>query len=208
MQKKDYIIQLLKYIIMAIVVGIIVGAIDALFGRVLIAISEFRTIHYQYLLPFLPIAGLVITAMYYVFSKLSLKGMKLIFEVGQQKTDAIPLLLIPLVMIGTWLTHLFGGSAGREGVAVQIGATLSHALGRKLNFPENGRIMLVIGMAAGFGGLFQTPLSATFFAIEVIVIGKMDYEALLPALASAYIAAFTSHTPTARRLPVRTCFAT
>ena len=96
-------------------------------------------------------------------------------------------------MIGTWLTHLFGGSAGREGVAVQIGATLSHALGRKLNFPENGRIMLVIGMAAGFGGLFQTPLSATFFAIEVIVIGKMDYEALLPALASAYIAAFTSH---------------
>ena len=193
MQKKDYMIQLLKYFIMAIVVGIIVGAIDALFGRVLIAISEFRTIHYQYLLPFLPIAGLVITAMYYVFSKLSLKGMKLIFEVGQQKTDAIPLLLIPLVMIGTWLTHLFGGSAGREGVAVQIGATLSHALGRKLNFPENGRIMLVIGMAAGFGGLFQTPLSATFFAIEVIVIGKMDYGALLPALASAYIAAFTSH---------------
>ena len=179
MQKKDYIIQLLKYIIMAIVVGIIVGTIDALFGRVLIAISEFRTIHYQYLLPFLPIAGLVITAMYYVFSKLSLKGMKLIFEVGQQKTDAIPLLLIPLVMIGTWLTHLFGGSAGREGVAVQIGATLSHALGRKLNFPENGKKEL-------------QDLSY-FRSQQSIVIGKMDYEALLPALASAYIAAFTSH---------------
>ena len=193
MQKKNYITQLLKYFIMAVLVGIIVGAIDALFGRVLIAISDFRTLHYQYLLPFLPIAGLVITAMYYAFSKLSLKGMKLVFEVGQEKTDSIPLLLIPLVMIGTWLTHLFGGSAGREGVAVQIGATLSHALGRKFNFPENGRVMLVIGMAAGFGGLFQTPLSATFFAIEVIIIGKMDYEALLPALVSAYTAAFTSH---------------
>ena len=193
MQKKNYTIQLIKYFIMAVIVGIIVGAIDALFGRVLIAISDFRTVYYQYLLPFLPIAGLVITAMYYAFSKLSLKGMKLVFEVGQQKTDSIPLLLIPLVMIGTWLTHLFGGSAGREGVAVQIGATLSHAIGRKFNFPENGRLMLVIGMAAGFGGLFQTPLSATFFAIEVIVIGKMDYEALLPALASAYTAAFTSH---------------
>ena len=193
MQKKNYIIQLMKYFIMAVVVGIIVGAIDALFGRVLIAISDFRTLHYQYLLPLLPIAGLMITAMYYAFSKLSLKGMKLVFEVGQQKTDSIPLLLIPLVMIGTWLTHLFGGSAGREGVAVQIGATLSHAIGRKFNFPENGRLMLVIGMAAGFGGLFQTPLSATFFAIEVIIIGKMDYEALLPALASAYTAAFTSH---------------
>lgn len=193
MQKKNYITQLLKYFIMAVLAGIIVGAIDALFGRVLIASSDFRTLHYQYLLPFLPITGLVITAMYYAFSKLSLKGMKLIFEVGQEKTDSIPLLLIPLVMIGTWLTHLFGGSAGREGVAVQIGATLSHALGRKFNFPENGRVMLVIGMAAGFGGLFQTPLSATFFAIEVIIIGKMDYEALLPALASAYTAAFTSH---------------
>ena len=148
MDKKSYILQLLKYFVMAVIVGIIVGAIDALFGRALIAISDFRTIHYQYLLPFLPIAGLVITAMYYAFSKASLKGMKLVFEAGQQKTDAIPLLLIPLVMIG---------------------------------------------MAAGFGGLFQTPLSATFFAIEVIVIGKMDYEALLPALASAYTAAFTSH---------------
>lgn len=193
MKKKDYILQLLKYFILAVIVGIIVGAIDALFGRVLIAISDFRTIHYQYLLPFLPLAGLASTAMYYYFSKLSLKGMKLVFEVGQKKTDSIPLLLIPLVMIGTWITHLFGGSAGREGVAVQIGATLSHAIGRKFNFPENGRLMLVIGMAAGFGGLFQTPLSATFFAIEVIVIGKMDYEALLPALVSAYTAAFTSH---------------
>ena len=66
MQKKDYMIQLLKYFIMAVIVGIIVGAIDALFGRVLIAISDFRTIHYQYLLPFLPIVGLVITAIYYV----------------------------------------------------------------------------------------------------------------------------------------------
>lgn len=203
MQKKDYTIQLLKYFIMAVIVGIIVGAIDALFGRVLIVISDFRTLHYQYLLPFLPVAGLVITAMYYAFSKLSLKGMKLVFEVGQQKTDSIPLLLIPLVMIGTWLTHLFGGSAGREGVAVQIGATLSHAIGRKFNFPENARLMLVIGMAAGFGGLFQTPLSAAFFAIEVIVIGRMDYEALLPALVSAYTAAFTSHSLGLEKFSVR-----
>ena len=67
MDKKSYILQLLKYFVMAVIVGIIVGAIDALFGRVLIAISDFRTIHYQYLIPFLPIAVLVITAMYYAF---------------------------------------------------------------------------------------------------------------------------------------------
>ena len=190
MQKKDYMIQLLKYFIMAVIVGIIVGAIDALFGRVLIAISDFRTIHYQYLLPFLPIAGLVITAMYYVFSKLSLKGMKLVFEVGQQKTDSIPL-LIPLVMIGN-MVNIYSEEVLVEEVAVQIGQPYLAALGRKFNFPENGRIMLVIGMAAGFGGLFQTPLSATFFAIRVIVIRKMDYEALLPALASAYSSIYIS----------------
>lgn len=69
---------------------------------------------------------------------------------------------------------------GREGVAVQIGATLSHAFGKKLKMPDNSKVMLITGMAAGFGGLFQTPLTAVFFAIEVIVAGYMDYEAILP----------------------------
>ena len=191
--KSQTIVLSLKYVLLAILTGVLVGIIDTVFGRGLLTISDFRTGHYLYLIPFLPFAGLLITWLYYHFSETSLKGMTLVFETGQKKREDIPLLLIPLVMSGTWITHLFGGSAGREGVAVQIGATLSHAIGRKFKFPENGRLMLVIGMAAGFGGLFQTPLSATFFAIEVIVIGKMDYEALLPALASAYIAAFTSH---------------
>ena len=191
--KSQTIVLSLKYVLLAILTGVLVGIIDTVFGRGLLTISDFRTGHYLYLIPFLPFAGLLITWLYYHFSETSLKGMTLVFETGQKKREDIPLLLIPLVMSGTWITHLFGGSAGREGVAVQIGATLSHAIGRKFKFPENGRLMLVIGMAAGFGGLFQTPLSATFFAIEVIVIGKMDYEALLPALASAYTAAFTSH---------------
>ena len=89
--------------------------------------------------------------------------MSLIFETGQKKRDQIPLALVPLVMIGTWITHLFGGSAGREGVAVQIGAALSHEAGRRLHIRENKPVMLITGMAAGFGGLFQTPLAAVFF---------------------------------------------
>ena len=96
-------------------------------------------------------------------------------------------------MIGTWITHLFGGSAGREGVAVQIGATLSHEAGRRLHIRENKPVMLITGMAAGFGGLFQTPLAAVFFAMEVIVAGYLEYDALLPALIAAYTASFTSH---------------
>lgn len=105
----------------------------------------------------------------------------------------LPLALVPLVMLGTWITHLFGGSAGREGVAVQIGATLSHEAGRRLHIRENKPVMLITGMAAGFGGLFQTPLAAVFFAMEVIVAGYLEYDALLPALIAAYTASFTSH---------------
>lgn len=183
-------ILVFKYIIMAIIVGII----DTIFGRGLIEISDFRNKNYKFLLPFLPIAGLFITWMYHKFNELSLKGMTLVFETRQQKRNSIPLALVPLVMVGTWITHLFGGSAGREGVAVQIGATLSHAFGKKLKMPDNSKVMLITGMAAGFGGLFQTPLTAVFFAIEVIVAGYMDYEAILPAMIGAFVASFTSHT--------------
>ena len=172
----------IKYIILAIIIGVVVGIVDTVFGRGLIAISDFRTANYKYLIPFLPVAGLLITWLYLRFSKLSLKGMTLVFEVGQEKRDSIPLALVPLVMVGTWITHLFGGSAGREGVAVQIGATLSHYLGRKMKTPDNSKVMLITGMAAGFGGLFQTPLAATFFAMEVIV-----------AIIGAFVASFTSH---------------
>ena len=119
--------------------------------------------------------------------------MTLVFETGQQKRKGIPLALIPLVMIGTWLTHLFGGSAGREGVAVQIGATLSHYFTKYFHFPKNGKVLLITGMAAGFAGLFQTPLTALFFAMEVMVIGKIEYEALLPGVIASFTASYTSH---------------
>lgn len=192
-EKMQHMKSFFKVVLVAFIVGIIVGVIDTVFGRVLIGISNFRTKHYTYLIPFLPVAGLLITWLYNRFSELSLKGMTLVFEVGQDKRESIPIVLVPLVIFGTWITHLFGGSAGREGVAVQIGATLSHGIGRKLNVTENKKIMLIIGMAAGFGGLFQTPLAAVFFAIEVIVAGSMYYEALLPALVAAYTASFTSN---------------
>ena len=192
--KSQTIVLSLKYVLLAILTGVLVGIIDTVFGRGLLTISDFWTGHYLYLIPFLPFAGLLITWLYHHFSETSLKGMTLVFETGQKKREDIPLLLIPLVMSGTWITHLFGGSAGREGVAVQIGAALSHALGRRFHLPQDRRVMLITGMAAGFGGLFQTPLTAVFFSMEVIVAGKIQYEALLPALIASYTAAYTSHT--------------
>ena len=192
-EKKELWILQGKYVILAILVGICVGIVDTIFGRGLLAISAFRGQYYRYLLPVLPVAGLAIVWMYQRFSSLSLKGITLVFEAGQKKREEIPLALVPLVMIGTWITHLFGGSAGREGVAVQIGATLSHEAGRRLHIKEKTPVMLITGMAAGFGGLFQTPLAAVFFAMEVIVAGYVEYDALLPALIASYTASTTSH---------------
>ena len=170
-----------KYVILAVLVGICVGIVDTIFGRGLLAISDFREQYYRYLLPILPVAGLAIVWMYQRFSSLSLKGMTLVFEVGQKKREEIPVALVPLVMIGTWITHLFGGSAGREGVAVQIGATLSHETGRRLHIKETKPVMLITGMAAGF------------FAMEVGVSGYVEYDALLPAMIASYTASTTSH---------------
>jgi H+/Cl- antiporter ClcA len=119
--------------------------------------------------------------------------MTLVFQTGHGDNEHIPKMLVPLIIVTTWITHLFGGSAGREGVAVQLGATIAHTIAKKLKFLNNSRVLLVIGMAAGFAGLFQTPIAATFFALEVLVSGVFLYEALLPALVASFAASTTSH---------------
>lgn len=176
----------------AIPIGLIVGAIDAVFGRMLLAIGSFRDAHLALLLPFLALAGLVIVFCYKKWGKNTGRGMSLVFDVGHGREESISLRLVPLIMGGTWATHLFGGSAGREGVAVQIGATVSHWIGRKLPFKHPGNTFLLIGMAAGFAGLFRTPLAATVFALEVLVAGRLEYRALFPALIASLAASATS----------------
>ena len=183
----------LLYALLALFIGVLIGAVDALFGIVLIKITEFRIGHEMELVPFLPVAGIVIVFLYQFFSKDSMQGMSLIFQVGHSNKQHIPKLLIPLIILTTWITHLFGGSAGREGVAVQLGAAIAHSIGTRLDFTKKTPILLVIGMAAGFSGLFQTPLAATFFAMEVLVSGIFFYEALLPAFIASFAASTTSH---------------
>lgn len=184
----------LVYTLDALIIGAIVGVIDTLFGRVLIGIGEVRTDYLLYLLPFLALAGILITYLNRNYGGKSQKGMELLFEVGEGKEKNIPKRLIPLTILSTWMTHLFGGSAGREGVAVQLGGTVAHALRREGLGPNASRIYLVTGMAAGFGGLFQTPLAAIFFAMEVLVVGRLEWRALYPAAIAAFVASWTSHT--------------
>ena len=178
--------------VVAIPIGLIVGAIDAVFGRTLLAIGSFRDAHLALLLPFLALAGLIIVFCYKKWGKNTGRGMSLVFDVGHGREESISLRLVPLIMGGTWATHLFGGSAGREGVAVQIGATVSHWIGRKLPFKHPGNTFLLIGMAAGFAGLFRTPLAATVFALEVLVAGRLEYRALFPALIASLVASATA----------------
>ncbi|HGC6881513.1 TPA: chloride channel protein [Streptococcus agalactiae] len=146
----------------SLLIGGVVGAITAVYGRVLLFLTAFRSDYIAYLLPFLSIVGLFIVFVYQKFGGKSVKGMGLVFEVGHGNEETIPKRLVPLVILTTWLTHLFGGSAGREGVAVQIGATVSHYFQKYCRLQNASQLFLVMGMAAGFAGLFQTPLAATF----------------------------------------------
>jgi len=182
----------LKLIIAGIIIGLIVGIIDTIFGRGLLLIGDIRKEYLYYFVPFLALAGLLIVFIYQKFAGKTSKGMGLIFEVGHGTEKDIPLRLVPIVTVATWITHLFGGSAGREGVAVQLGATLSHRFNKYFNFPDKSKVFLVTGMAAGFGGLFQTPIAALFFGLEVLALGNLQLYALLPAAVAAFTASWTS----------------
>lgn len=180
------------FIVSSIIIGIIVGGLDTFFGKVLIWLSTIRIEYFFTLVPFLSIAGMMFTYFFIKYGKDSPKGMSLVFETGHEKREDIPLRLIPFVMVGTWITHLFGASAGREGVAVQLGATVSNWFGRLIKQDTLRSQFIIIGIAAGFAGLFETPIAASFFALEVLVVGKLRYDVLFPTFIGAFVASTTS----------------
>lgn len=190
--KFNQIKKLFILIIVSTIIGIVVGGLDALFGIVLLRLSEFRSDHFQYLIWFLPLFGVIFTYLLYKYGNNSSQGMGLVFQVGHASEKILPKRMIVFSMVGTWLTHLFGGSAGREGVAVQLGATVANQFSKYVRLPNKTTIFLITGMAAGFAGLFQTPIGAIFFALEVLAIGKIHYEALLSSMIAAFLASFTS----------------
>lgn len=185
--------NLLVLSIISIPIGVIVGILDTIFGKTLLKITDIRQQYTLLLIPFLSLSGIIIVYCYNKFGGKSSKGMSIIFEVAQNKEKQIPLRLIPFIILSTWTTHLFGGSAGREGVAVQIGATFSNWVGEKINIKNSKKIFLIIGISAGFSGLFQTPIAAIFFAIELLIAGHINYIALIPAIISSFMASYTSH---------------
>lgn len=182
--------------ICGVLTGALVGVLEAFFGLVLQRCTGLREEHLHLLAPFLPLAGAAIVFLYRRLGKRASQGMKLVFRVGLGDDRDIPVRMIPLAMLSTWMTHLCGGSAGREGVAIQIGAAVSDNLDRlvkrKWTVEKGEQIFLLTGMAAGFAGLFRTPLAAVFFALEVLVAGELEYSALFPAAAAAFTASAVS----------------
>lgn len=185
-------LRLLALCAVAAAVGVAAGALAAVFGQGLLAIGAVRDAHPGRWLPFLPLAGAVIAWCYRRWGSRAGRGMGLVIDAAFDEEETIPRRLIPMIFLSTWATHLFGGSAGREGVAVQMGAALGRGAGRLLPMQNAKKRLLKAGMAAGFGGLFRTPFAAALFAVEVTAVGRLDLEALLPVLVASLTASWTS----------------
>ena len=185
-------LRLLALCAVAAAVGVAAGALAAVFGQGLLAIGAVRDAHPGRWLPFLPLAGAVIAWCYRRWGSRAGRGMGLVIDAAFDEEETIPRRLIPMIFLSTWATHLFGGSAGREGVAVQMGAALGRGAGRLLPMQNAKKLLLKAGMAAGFGGLFRTPFAAALFAVEVTAVGRLDLEALLPVLVASLAASWTS----------------
>ncbi|WP_432453064.1 MULTISPECIES: voltage-gated chloride channel family protein [unclassified Agarivorans] len=179
---------LCRWLLLLIPMALVVGSLNALFLWLLDFASRTRA-DQPYLLYFLPIAGLVVVFIYRRFGKNSESGNNLIIDEIHQPGAGIPARMAPLVLLSTVVTHLFGGSAGREGTAIQIGGACSAAYGRL--FKLQGRdyqVFLAAGVAAGFSALFSTPLAATIFALEVLAVGRIRFDSVIPALFAAILA--------------------
>jgi H+/Cl- antiporter ClcA len=175
-------------LLLLIPLALVVGSLNALFLYLLDYASHTRADN-PYLLYLLPLAGVVVVFIYRRFGKNSESGNNLIIDEIHQPGAGIPARMAPLVLFSTVVTHLFGGSAGREGTAVQIGGACSAAYGKL--FKLSGRdyqILLSAGVAAGFSALFSTPLAATIFAIEVLAVGRIRFDSVIPALFAAILA--------------------
>ena len=177
----------IKWVIFSIVVGIVAGLCGTAFYFCLSVVTDFR-MKYQWLLYFLPLGGVAIVFLYHIFKDDNDTGTNLVIS-AIHSDDKLPFQMAPLIFISTLITHLFGGSAGREGAALQMGGSIGSSIGRVFRFDEKDKhVMIMCGMSAAFSALFGTPMAAAIFSMEMISVGVMYYIALVPCVISSLIA--------------------
>ena len=166
--------KFLRWTLVSIITGLTVGGFSTLFAFMMNIVTDFRS-NNDYIIYFLPFAGLITVFLYNAFKFKDDKGTNLVLSTIHAQSE-IPFKMAPLIFITTILTHLFGGSAGREGAALQLGGSIGNQLGRWFKFDDaDKRVVVLCGMSAAFSAVFGTPMAAAVFSMEVVSIGIMYY---------------------------------
>lgn len=177
-----------KWAVLAACAAAMAGSASALFLIALEWATGYRETHH-WLIALLPLGGFAVGWVYYRMGQPVEPGNNLVIDEIHDPRKVIPIRMAPLVFIGTVTSHLFGASVGREGTAVQMGAALSDQLTHLFRLrQEDRRIVLMVGMSAGFSAVFGTPLAGALFGLEVLAIGRLRYDALFPCVIGAIIA--------------------
>lgn len=167
-------------------ISILIGGISGLFIGIFLILLEKAVdlnLKYYWLIFILPLSGVFMTYLYTKFGDNSQKGNNLIIEDINGSKEEIKFIMAPLVFLGTILTHLFGGSVGREGSGVQIGGTVGNSLSKVFKSTvDEKKILLISGVAAGFSSVYGTPITGTIFALEIANIGSLSYNSMVPAI--------------------------
>ena len=177
----------LKWMVFAVLLGIVIGLAGSAFYFCMDLAAGLRSAH-PWLIFLLPLGGLAIVGFYHLLKAYKDEGTDLVISAVHSDSE-VPARMAPLIFVSTVITHLFGGSSGREGAALQLGGSIGNCVGRLFRFEEKERkILIMCGMSAAFSAVFGTPLAAAVFAMEVISVGIMYYSAFLPCVISSLIA--------------------
>lgn len=186
-RSEDNFISFLMWSFAGMAIGTIVGMVGIAFHLALEWATEYR-MHHPWLLWLLPLGGLAIVLAYRLEHMENDKGTNFIL-IAVRSNEAVSIQTAPLIFFSTLVTHLLGGSAGREGAALQLGGSIASTFGRSIELNEKEeRMMTMCGMAAGFSALFGTPLASVVFAMEVITVGVMHYSAIVPCMVASLVA--------------------
>ncbi|MDB2152195.1 chloride channel protein [Clostridium butyricum] len=182
--KNDYITiikKIFKWVILSIIMAIPIGIVVGYYNIILTTANRYRKSH-EYLIYFLPIAGLMITFMYLKSERNAYSGENLLKSEVQSAVKDIPFYMTFVVFLGSLATTFFGGSAGKEGSAVAMGGTLGDFLARKFNLSnEDQRTLVLCGVGSAFGVIYDVPFAGAILGMELVLKGKFHYQALIPA---------------------------